>query len=191
MRTPGADAPRLAAAVLAAGAGTRMGRPKADLVVGGIRLVDRAVAAAREAGCATVLAVVRPGTAVEGAEVVVNPDPARGMRSSLALAVDAAGDVDALAVLLVDAPGITAAAVGAVVGAWVPGRIAVGRYGARRGHPTVMAPSLWREALRVAGPDEGARALLAARPDLVDDVDGPGDPTDLDTPDDLAAWQQR
>ncbi|MDT4942930.1 MAG: hypothetical protein QOJ34_3019, partial [Pseudonocardiales bacterium] len=36
--------------------------------------------------------------------------------------------------------------------------------------------------------DEGARALLAARPDLVDEVDVPGDPTDLDTPADLARW---
>jgi CTP:molybdopterin cytidylyltransferase MocA len=191
MRTPGAGARHVAAVVLAAGAGTRMGTPKAELVVDGIRLLDRAVAAAHDAGCAPVLAVVRAGTAVEGAEVIVNPDPARGMRSSLALAVDAAGDVDALAVLLVDAPGITGAAVRSVVGAWAPGRIAVGRYGGRRGHPTVMAAPLWREALRLAGPDEGARALLAARPDLIDDVDVAGDPTDLDTPADLAAWQIR
>jgi molybdenum cofactor cytidylyltransferase/nicotine blue oxidoreductase len=54
-----------------------------------------------------------------------------------------------------------------------------------------MAPALWREALALAGPDEGARALLASRPDLVDEVDVPGDPTDLDTPDDLARWQPR
>src|SRR5207249_4962353 len=142
----------------------RMGTPKAELEVDGARLVDRAVTAAREAGCAPVLAVVRAGTATD-AQVVVNPDPDRGMRSSLALAVDALSDVDALAVLLVDSPGITADAVRAVVAGWTPGRIAVGRYAGRRGHPIVMAPDLWQAALELAGPDEGARALLAARPE--------------------------
>lgn len=168
-----------------------MGGPKASLVVDGARLVDRAVATARSAGCEPVLAVVREGTVVSDARVVVNPAPERGMRSSLKLAVDAAGPVDALAVLLADLPGVPVDAVRAVVAAWRPGRIAVARYAGRRGHPTVMAPALWREALALAGPDEGARALLASRPDLVDEVDVPGDPTDLDTPDDLARWQPR
>jgi molybdenum cofactor cytidylyltransferase/nicotine blue oxidoreductase len=179
---------RVAAAVLAAGAGTRFGRPKAEVLLAGERLVDRAVRVARAAGCEPVVAVVRAGTAVPGAVTVVNPDPARGQRSSLELAVAAAGGVDALAVLLVDTPGIGADAIAAVCREWRPGRIAVGRYGDRRGHPIVMAPALWVEALTLAGPDEGARALLSARPDLVDEVDVPGDPADLDTPDDLARW---
>jgi CTP:molybdopterin cytidylyltransferase MocA len=165
-----------------------MGRPKADLVVDGVRLLDRAIGAAAAAGCRPVLAVVRPGTQHADAQLVVNPEPDRGMRSSLALAVEAVPEADALAVLLVDAPGITADAIRTVVAAWRPGRIAVGRYGARRGHPTVMAPDLWRAALALAGPDEGARALLAARPELVDEIDVAGDPADLDTPADLARW---
>jgi molybdenum cofactor cytidylyltransferase/nicotine blue oxidoreductase len=181
---------RVGAAVLAAGSGSRMGTPKAELVVDGTRLVDRAVRAAHAAGCSPVVAVVRAGTGVADALVVTNPGPERGMRSSLALAIDAASDVDALAVLLVDAPGIGADAIRAVTGAWAPGRIAVGRYAGRRAHPTVMAPELWRSALELAGPDEGARALLATRPELVDEVDVPGDPSDLDTPADLAAWKQ-
>jgi molybdenum cofactor cytidylyltransferase/nicotine blue oxidoreductase len=111
------------------------------------------------------------------------------MRSSLALAVEAAADAEALAVLLVDVPGIGADALRSVLAAWTPGRIAVGRYADRSGHPIVMAPDLWRTALAGAGPDEGARGLLAARADLVDPVDVPGDPTDLDTPDDLARWR--
>jgi len=78
-----------------------------------------------------------------------------------------------------------------VCGAWRPGRIAVARYAGRRGHPIVMAPALWAEALALAGPDEGARALLSVRPDLVDEVDAPGDPADLDTPADLARWAAR
>jgi molybdenum cofactor cytidylyltransferase/nicotine blue oxidoreductase len=162
-----------------------MGGPKAELVVGGVRLLDRALAAARSAGCDPVLAVVRAGTSAAGARLVVNPDPSRGQRSSLDLAVAAVPDAPALAVLLVDTPGVGADAVRAVCAAWRPGRVAVGRYGRRRGHPVVMAPALWRTALELAGPDEGARALLTARPELVDEVDVPGDPADLDTPADL------
>lgn len=181
---------RVVGAVLAAGSGTRMGEPKAGLVVDGTRLLDRAVRALAGGGCAPVLAVVRPGVDVAGAIAVVNDDPSRGMRSSLALALDAAAGLgaDALVVLLVDLPGVSAAAVAAVIGAWRPGRIGVASYDGRRGHPTVMALDLWREALARAGPDEGARALLAARPELVDEVATDGDPADLDTRADLDRW---
>lgn len=180
----------VAAAVLAAGAGTRLGRPKAGLLVDGHRLVDRAVAALEAAGCDPVLAIVRAGTEVPGAEVVVNPAPERGLRSSLTLAVEAAAGSPALAVLLVDTPGIGADAIRAVTTAWRPGRIAVGTYAGRRAHPIVMAPELWRVAVDCAGPDEGARALLLSRAELVDEVAVAGRAADLDTAADVAAWQR-
>lgn len=183
--------PRVAGAVLAAGSGSRMGAPKAVLELDGQRLVDRAVAALRGGGCTPVIAVVRRGVEVPSAVVVVNDRPERGMRSSLRLAVLAAADADALAVLLVDAPGIGAAAVGRVVRAWEPGRIAVATFGGRRGHPIVMAPVVWDEALAVAGPDEGARAYLSAHAGLVDKIPVPGDPRDLDTREDLERWRSR
>src|SRR4051812_18234097 len=132
--------------VLAAGSGTRMGGPKAELTVDGVRLLDRAVAAALGGGCERVLAVVRPGTRVAGALAVVNADPDRGMRSSLTLGVAAAAEGDppaALAVLLVDTPGIGPDSVRAVVSRWERGRICVGTYDGRRAHPIVMAPILW------------------------------------------------
>lgn len=162
-----------------------MGAPKATLVVDGVRLVDRAVALLREAGCERILAVVRPGVDVVGAELVVNHDPDRGMRSSLALAVDAAGPDGPLVVVLVDMPGVDAAGVRAVLAAWQPGRVAAARYHERVGHPVAMAPQLWRAAIALAGPDEGARTFITAHPELVDEVAVSGDPADLDTRDDL------
>lgn len=180
---------RVVGVVLAAGSGSRMGAPKAQLLLNGVRLVDRAVAALREGGCDDVLAVVRTGVAVPDAHTVVNPAPQRGMRSSLGLAIGAADpDADALAVVLVDTPGVGAAQVRRVVAGWIPGRIAIAGYAGRRGHPTVMSPGLWRQALQLARSDEGARALLAARPDLLDEIPVDGDPADLDTPADLANW---
>lgn len=180
--------PTIAGAVLAAGSGTRMGRPKAELIIGGQRLLDRAISVLHEAGCDPVIAVVRDGTTAVDAAAVVNPDPDRGMRSSLALAIERADGADALAVLLVDTPGVDAGAVRDVVAGWRPGRIAVAKYGTRRGHPTVMGMADWRAALQFAGPDEGARALLAAEADRVDEIPVTGDAADLDTPDDLARW---
>jgi CTP:molybdopterin cytidylyltransferase MocA len=181
--------PRIAGAVLAAGSGSRMGTPKGVLEVGGQRLVDRAVAALRAGGCEPVIAVVQVGVEVPNAVSVVNDRPERGMRLSLRLAVLAAGDADALAVLLVDAPGIGAPAVDRVVRGWVPDRAAVATFDGRRGHPIVMAPSLWQEALAAAGADEGARRFLAAHPELVLEIPVPGDPHDLDTPADLTRWR--
>ena len=35
----------------------------------------------------------------------------------------------------------------------------------------------------------GARALLRARPELVDEIEVTGDPQDLDTPADLQSWR--
>lgn len=183
---------RVTGIALAAGSGTRMGTPKADLVVAGTRLLDRAITVLREAGCDPVLAVVRPGTDVTGATAVVNDDPDRGMRSSLQCGIEAAGRTpDAIAVVLVDTPGITPQATRAVIEAWRPGRIAVASYAGRRGHPTVMSPELWRQALERAEPDEGAKALLTAKAELIDEVAVEGDPTDLDTEADLARWNKR
>lgn len=180
---------RIAGVVLGAGAGSRMGQPKAEVLLGGVRLLDRAVSVLIGAGCSPVYAVVRAGSTVDGATAIVNDDPDRGMRSSLQLAVTACAGVDAMAVLLVDMPGVRSDAVRAVVGAWVPGRIATAVYpGGRRGHPIVMAPQLWAAAVAAGGPDEGARAYLRSRPDLLDEVPVAGRPDDLDTPDDLAHW---
>ncbi|MCL2781005.1 MAG: NTP transferase domain-containing protein, partial [Actinomycetia bacterium] len=150
---------RVSGVVLAAGAGSRLGRPKAELVVRGERLLDRAVRVLREGGCDEVIAVVRPGgTAPEPwpvpsearpcsergtggwARTVVNPDPRRGLGSSLRLGLAAATGQRAV-IMLVDTPGVPAAAVRAVLVADAP--VAVASYGGRRGHPVVLAAGYW------------------------------------------------
>ena len=112
------------------------------------------------------------------------------MRSSLELAVDAAAGCDALAVLLVDTPGIGADAVRdgrSTAGDPAGSRSAATR--SRRGHPTVMAPALWREALELGRRRTRVRGRCSrARPELVDEIVVAGDAADLDTPDDLARW---
>jgi len=161
--------------VLAAGAGTRLGGPKAELVVAGQRLIDRAVGELRRAGCAEVVAAV----------VVVNPDPDRGMGSSLRLGLAAASG-DRAVIVLVDTPGIGADQVRQVLAVDAP--FVTARYGARRGHPVAIDRPLWTEVAALAEGDQGARPFMRARPELVTEVACAGDPADIDTPEDLARW---
>jgi molybdenum cofactor cytidylyltransferase/nicotine blue oxidoreductase len=172
--------------VLAAGAGRRMGQPKADLYVGGERLIDRAVRVLRAGGCDEVVTVVREGVRCPDARVVVNPEPERGMGSSLRLALATATGLRAV-ILLVDTPGIGAPAVRAVLAADSP--VVVATYHGRRGHPVAVDRSWWDEVAERAKGDRGARPFFAAHPELVREVECPGDPFDLDTAADLAMWR--
>lgn len=186
-----------AALILAAGAGRRLGQPKALVQLGGLTLMEHARDLASAAGCAPVLAVLRPGVAAPpGADGVVNPDPDAGMGGSLRLALQslllhAGPEVDRAIVLLVDMPTTPVAAARRVAAALTEqAPLAMAQYGSHRGHPVGFHRSRWAEvidSLAVAG-DQGARGYLAAHPDLltlVDCSDLPA-PSDIDTPEDLA-----
>ncbi|MCW2494148.1 nucleotidyltransferase family protein [Jatrophihabitans sp.] len=181
--------------VLAAGAGRRMGAPKAELVVDGVRLLDRAIATLRGGGCTEVIAVVRDGVSASGARLVVNPDPDRGLASSLRLGLAAAetGGADIAVVLLVDVPGVNADAVrrvrSTVAAALAAGRpgLAVATYSEGRGHPVALSRPHWQQAAAAAYGDTGLRAFMQRNPDLVTEVPCHGDSRDLDTPADLRA----
>jgi CTP:molybdopterin cytidylyltransferase MocA len=82
--------PRVAGILLAAGEGSRLGRPKALVEIGGQRLADRGVAMLRSGGADPVV-VVTGAAHVEppGALVVHNPDWRSGMGSSLTVALAA------------------------------------------------------------------------------------------------------
>ena len=81
---------QVAGVVLAAGLSTRMGRNKLLLEVGGEPVVGRAVRSARDAGLDPVLVVVgheadrvRAAIADLPVTTVTNPEPARGIHTSL------------------------------------------------------------------------------------------------------------
>jgi nicotine blue oxidoreductase len=161
--------PPVAGLVLAAGAGRRYGGPKALIVHEGQRLVDRALVALRDGGCAPVVVVlgaaadaVRAAARLTGATVVENPDWATGMGSSLraGLAALAGTDVVAAVVLLVDMPGITAAAVRRVADRAAPDALATAGYGGRRGHPVLLGREHWSGVAALAVGDTGARPYL-------------------------------
>lgn len=176
--------------LLAAGAGRRLGTPKAQVTVGGVRLLDQTLDVLRAGGCTEIVAVLRAPEALPGVVTVVNPAPERGMGSSLRLGLDACtGDV--AVVMLVDTPGVGGDAVRAVVEAVAAGaKVAIAEFGGRRLPPVAFVRELWAEVAELAEGDQGARGFLSAHPELVTAVPCGGDPADIDTPQDLARWQR-
>ncbi|MEV8508308.1 nucleotidyltransferase family protein [Actinoplanes sp. NPDC051475] len=186
----------IAGLVLAAGAGQRYGMPKALVPWQGSLLVERAAAVATEAGLARTIVVVgaeaaRVRAAVPGLAYVDNPAWATGMASSLraGLAALAGTPAAAAVVLLVDMPGVTAAAVRRVAALASPAALAMGGYAGRRSHPVLLGRDHWDGVAAAATGDRGARSYLrdhAAEVRVVP-VGDVADDTDLDVPGDLGA----
>ncbi len=179
----------LSGLLLAAGAGTRLGQPKAQVRIDGVRLLDRGLDVLRRAGCTELVAVLRAAEDLPGVTTVVNPNPEQGMGSSLRLGL-AACTGDVAVVMLVDTPGIGDDAVRAVVAAVAAGApAAIADFDGYRAPPVAFARAVWAEVADLAVGDQGARGFLRAHPEQVTAVPCAGDPADIDTPQDLARWQ--
>jgi CTP:molybdopterin cytidylyltransferase MocA len=190
----------VAAAVLAGGHGSRFGgdHPKPLAPFGGRPLVVWALDAALASGLAPVVLVV--GRAAEevaaaaadafgdAVEIARNPNWDKGIAWSMRAAIahlDGRPEVAAVCIGLADQPLMGSAAWQRVAAAPVDAPLVVATYHGTRGNPVRLGRSVWPQAARLEG-DEGARVLLRAGPTLEVDCTGTGDPTDIDTPEDLA-----
>jgi len=179
--------------VLAAGGGSRFGGPSHKLLstARGRPLWRWAVDAATGAGLAEVFVVVGAvDLPLAGLPVTVvrNERWAEGQATSLQAGVSAARAAghDAVVVGLAEQPGVTAAAWRAVAAAPSTQPIVVAAYRGRRGNPVRLDAAVW--PLLPAEGDAGARLVMRNRPDLVGQVACEGDPSDVDTVEDLEAW---
>jgi CTP:molybdopterin cytidylyltransferase MocA len=186
-----------AAVVLAAGASTRMGRPKQLLQHRGRSFVGCAVDLARVAGCSPILVVT--GAIDLGDEPlapairIINPDWPMGQLSSLqrglAAALELRPDTPALLVLTVDRPHLRPETITALVDAWRgdPHGLWQPELHGRRGHP-VIYPAALLPALAALPPTASPRSLVAAHAALRRGL-ATADPAvldNLDHPEDLA-----
>ncbi|MFI6644855.1 NTP transferase domain-containing protein [Streptomyces sp. NPDC050504] len=196
-----ADTAHITGLLLAAGGGRRLGgRPKALLPHRGRPLVEHAVGVLRDGGCSSVRVVlgaaadaVRERADLSGCAVTVNPGWAEGMGTSLRAGLadvrdSGTGGPDAVLVMLVDQPGIGAAAVRRVLAGYT-GRqsLVAAAYGGERGHPVLFGADRLADVAAGAAGDRGARGYLrehSARIALVECGDV-AQAYDIDTADDL------
>ena len=164
----------IGAVVLAAGAATRFGSPKQQI------LLPPVLERVRESAVEEIVVVAGAyPLAAEGARIVDCREWERGPGASLRSGLAAlSADVEVAVVCLADGPDLAAAAIDRLVEAWRTGAgdVIAASYEGERGHPVVLAKSAWASI-----PDEGAR-LLPAKLVPCDDLGPPGD---VDTADDL------
>lgn len=185
------------AIVLAAGASSRMGRPKALLpLAGGETFVERIHRTLRDARLDPIVVVVRPELEEpvrtllpRTTAVAVNRNPERGQLFSLLVGLDALGWPAAALMTLVDLPLVRAETVGALIAAWARSGAPLVRPMTlgRRGHPIVVGGPVIA-ALADANPLAGAKPVVHAFAAQALDVavDDPGTLDDVDTPEDYA-----
>jgi CTP:molybdopterin cytidylyltransferase MocA len=194
----------VAGVLLAAGEGSRFGRPKALVEVNGRTLAERGADLLRSGGADPIL-VVTGAAPIElgGTRTVYNPEWRTGMGSSLRAALQvltgagASADataggglnVGAVVVALADQPLVGPESVARLIAAYRAGAgVAVAAYDGQPRNPVLLAREHWPEVIATVTGDTGARAFLRARADLVTLVEcgDTGRPDDIDTPADLA-----
>lgn len=174
--------------ILAAGSGSRLGTPKASLVVDGYRLVDRAVNNFASAGITEIYVVLGAWQGeVQGAHVIVNENWQDGMGSSLRIGLEHISSIESATdatISLVDLPGMTPDAIREIV--QYPNDIVVGTFSGKPGHPVKFAKKYWSEVSQCAQGDVGARNFLKGRDDVhYIPLDELASGKDIDTPEDL------
>lgn len=117
----------------------------------------------------------------------VNPDPERGMLSSLQTGLQALGDRGRVLFLPLDYPAIDSSTV-ALLCAAPPCLIAMPRFEGRRGHPVLISRTVVDELLALP-PDAAARDVIRSHDSGIHyvDVADPAILVDVDTPADYEA----
>ena len=185
---------RFGCILLAAGASTRMGRPKQLLPVAGQPLIVHATAAALASPAWPVVVVlgaqadkIRPALARLPVLIVENPTWAEGLGSSIRTGLAAlekfSRSLDAALIALADQPAFSTVVIARLAAAHRhnDSGLTAARYAERLGAPALFARKYFPLLHALQG-DEGARAILAAHSRDVTAVDLPELALYLDTP---------
>ncbi|MFV0535668.1 MAG: molybdenum cofactor biosynthesis protein MoaE [Cumulibacter sp.] len=199
----------VAGLVLAAGAGTRMGMPKALIrLPGGKSLLANAIEILREGGCRDIVVVLGAGEPVvrkaleawsdkidalmgeDELVLVSNEHYGEGISTSVRAGLEASSELpkvpEAVVVQLVDTPEISPDAIDRVVQVAAPSALAVATYDGVIAHPMLLGSEHWESIAESLAGDVGARKYLDGHPELQRiNADGLGSPVDVDTPEQL------
>jgi molybdenum cofactor cytidylyltransferase len=180
----------IGALVLAAGEGRRFGGTKQLADLDGRPLLEHALAAVQAVSPRVVVlghaaAEIRATVDLHGAEPVVCERWHEGQSASLRCGLDALAGADAVLVVLGDQPGITAAAVAAVLEERGDEDAVRATYDGVPSHPVLLRRPLLARAGELRG-DSGFRDLLAGARVRAVEVGHLADPADIDTREELA-----
>ena len=185
------------AIVPAAGRAERFGGGKLIADIDGEPLVNHTLKALLDGGVERVIVVVAPDATFPTVNLLndprvsltINPDPSRGMFSSIRAGAVAAIDGDPILVLPADMPFVKSETVAAVLSAARDsGTIVSPRFNGRHGHPVAL-PGRLRDAILTATPSTTLSTLIEAHAaDRIEvEVADPGIRRDVDVPGDLRA----
>ena len=190
----------IAGLILAAGESSRMGQDKALLTYGDRTFLEIVVATLHEAGMERVVVVlghhaeqIQGAVTLEGAEIVINRDYARGQTSSLQAGLRAleSPSLEAVVLCLVDHPLVSADTVRRLISSFRQSGapVVIPTFRNQRGHPVVIGRALFEE-LKSLSPDEGANTVIRKHHDATTlvEVGDKGILIDVDNPDVYRRW---
>jgi len=184
--------------ILAAGESRRMGQPKLLLPYGEKTVIENVFAIVKESKLDRSLVVVRPEDKIIpelargfGFEIAINPEPGRGMLSSIIVGLESIPEeAEAVVLVLGDQPAIRASAIDLLIVAYrlKEKGIILPVFQGRRGHP-ILFDLKYRAKIKTLKPEIGLRQLMQQHPEDILEIpmNEPGLVSDLDTPEDYFA----
>ena len=170
---------KLAFIMLAAGNSRRFGSNKLMYEVDGVPMYQRTLRQLRKAAekipDSRIILVTQPqyseiidvvkGT---GAEVLFNPQPERGIASSMQIGLESAKDADACMFTVADQPWLTAETIIALYDAFQSENkgMACTRHGEKTGNPCVFSKKYYKELMEITG-DRGGKQVIKRHPEDV------------------------
>lgn len=198
--------PALGVVILGAGASARMGKPKLLLPWRGTTVIGEIVSVWRELGAAQTAIVLRPDDAALATELdrlgfpaanrIVNPQPERGMFSSILRAAEWNGwrkEIAGWAVVLGDQPHLRPEPLRQLLAchAQNPGKICQPTSSGRSGHPVILPASALEELKSARAATLKDFLKLTATPRVQCEMNEPGLLLDMDTPEDYKRLKPR
>jgi molybdenum cofactor cytidylyltransferase len=190
------------ALILAAGPSKRLGTPKQLLKWGSSTLLQHVIesVAATPVDATWVVLGAFIDEILEtvdfgDAGIIENPEWEEGIASSLRVGLDVItreGDADAALVVLGDQPDLDPDTVRSLVDRYIAtgASAVVPKYRYQRGNPVLIDRSIWPRVMSLEG-DQGARTLLQAHPEWVEEVwFASSMPRDIDTEQDAMDLRQ-
>lgn len=169
----------LAAAILAAGESRRMGSPKALVPFKGVSFVEHLVRVTRHPriGVTRVLLgasaeEIQAKLGVDPSTIVVNREWEKGQLSSIEAAIRSLPEgTEGIVLCPVDHPLVSANLISQLIRQFDANEklIVLPAFRGKRGHPVIFRSSLYGELL-AASPDVGARQVVWAHPEEIEEV---------------------